>query len=162
MLPRLVLIKSGRDFPTTGVFILWPTLFLFFVVASTVDGIAVLNEGVVADGREVVPGFGVRALVLSEEYVQDHSTSSWGTSTNISRAKRQGKVSTRGKSEEGTKNFEANEFLSGKTEGGWRERVKREARRIGEVYACRKSPFGMITFTYETRSRRYTDSISWQ
>ena len=43
------------------------TLFLFFVVADTVGGIAVLDEGVVADWREVVPGFRGRALVLSEE-----------------------------------------------------------------------------------------------
>ena len=114
MLPRLVLIKSGRDFPTTGVFILWPTLFLFFVVASTVDGIAVLNEGVVADGREVVPGFRARALVLPEEYGQDHGTSSWGTSPNISRAKRQGKVSTRGNRKKGRNISKQMNFFQGR------------------------------------------------
>ena len=66
MPPGFVLNKFDLDFPTTGLFILWPTLFLFFVVAGTVDGIIVLDEGVVADGREaVVPGVGTRTLILS-------------------------------------------------------------------------------------------------
>ena len=113
-----------------------------FVITSTVDGTAVFDGGVVADGREaVVPGFGARTLVLSGECVQDHGTLSWGASINASRAK------TYGQPEEGTKHFEEKECLSGKAEGGWREREKREARRSGDADACRKPPFGMIALT---------------
>ena len=43
MPPGFVLNKFDLDFPTTGLFILWPTLFLFFVVAGTVNGIIVLG-----------------------------------------------------------------------------------------------------------------------
>ena len=64
--PRLVLNKFNLDFPTTGLFIFNPTLFFFFVVATAVDGIVILDEGVVADGREaVVSGVGTRTLILS-------------------------------------------------------------------------------------------------
>ena len=64
--PRLVLNKFNLDFPTTGLLILLSTFFLFVVVAATVDSIVVLDEGVVADGREaVVPGVGTRTLILS-------------------------------------------------------------------------------------------------
>ena len=70
--PGLVLNKFDLDFPTAGLFILWPSLFLLFVVASTVDGIVVLDEGVVAYEREaVVPGVGTRMLICPEEKVRD-------------------------------------------------------------------------------------------
>lgn len=66
MSPRLVLNKFNLDFPTTGLLILLSTFFLFIVVAAAVDGIVVLDEGVVADGREaVVSGVGTRTLILS-------------------------------------------------------------------------------------------------
>ena len=62
----LVLNKFDLDFSATGLFILWPTLFLFFVVASIVDGIVVLDEVAVADRREVVVlGVRTRTLILS-------------------------------------------------------------------------------------------------
>ena len=60
MPPRLVLNKFDLDFSTTGFLIHWPTTF--FVV----DGIVVLDESVVTDGRDaVVPGVGMRTLILS-------------------------------------------------------------------------------------------------
>ena len=66
MPPRLVLNKFDLDFPATGLLILRPTLFIVVVVATAVDGIVVLDEGVVTDGREaVVPGVGTRTLILS-------------------------------------------------------------------------------------------------
>ena len=66
MPPRLVLNKLDLDFPATGLLILGPALFFIVVVAAAVDGIVVLDEGVVADGRDtVVPGVGTRTLILS-------------------------------------------------------------------------------------------------
>ena len=61
--PRLVLNEFNLDFSTTGLLIPGPTLFVIVLVlvAGTVDRIVVLDEGVVADGREaVVSGVGTR------------------------------------------------------------------------------------------------------
>ena len=64
--PGLVLNKLDLDFSATGLLILRSTFFLLVVVATAVDGIVVLDEGVVADGREaVVPGVGTLTLILS-------------------------------------------------------------------------------------------------
>ena len=66
MPPGLVLNKLDLYFSATGLLILGPTLVLVLVVATAVDGIVVLDEGVVADGRDaVVPGVGTRTLILS-------------------------------------------------------------------------------------------------
>ena len=66
MPPGLVLNKFDLDFPATGLLILWPTLFLFFVAASTVDGIVALGEGILTDGREAITlRVGTRMFVLS-------------------------------------------------------------------------------------------------
>ena len=85
--PRLALNKFDLDFPTTGHFNLWPTLFFFLAVVSTVDGIVVLDEAVVADGREaVVPGVGTRTLTL---YRRGGAGCIWRkTSINTSRGRR--------------------------------------------------------------------------
>jgi len=64
--PGLVLNKFDLDFPTAGLLILLSTVFFVLVIATAVDGIVVLDEGVVADGREaIVPGVGTRTLILS-------------------------------------------------------------------------------------------------
>ena len=64
--PRLILNEFDLDFPTAGLLVLLATFFFLFIVAAAVDGIVVLDEGVVADGREaVVPGVGTRTLILS-------------------------------------------------------------------------------------------------
>ena len=62
-----VLDKFDLDFPTTGLFVLWLTLF--------VDGIVVLDESVVADGREtVVPEVETRTLMSSRRRCVGYST----------------------------------------------------------------------------------------
>ena len=64
--PGLVLNKLDLDFPAASLLILRPTFLLILVVAAAVDGIVVLDEGVVADGRDaVVPGVGTLTLILS-------------------------------------------------------------------------------------------------
>lgn len=64
--PGLVLDELDLYFPTTGLLILGPTLFVIFVIAGTVDSIVVLDEAVATDGREaVVPSVGTRTLILS-------------------------------------------------------------------------------------------------
>ena len=67
MPPGLVLNKLDLDFPAAGLFILRPAFFIVIIVASTLDGIVILDERVVADGRReaVVPGVGTRTLILS-------------------------------------------------------------------------------------------------
>ena len=98
MPPRLVLNKFDLDFPATGLLILRPTLFIVVVVATAVDGIVVLDEGVVADGREaVVPGVGTRTLILSRRgcdgirhvAMEDEK----GKSTKVSKERRRRSVS---------------------------------------------------------------------
>ena len=66
MSPRLILNEFDLDFPATGLLVLLTAVFFVFVVAAAVDGIVVLDEGVVADGRDaVVPEVGTRTLILS-------------------------------------------------------------------------------------------------
>ena len=98
MPPRLVLNEFDLDFPATGLLILRPTLFVVVVVATAVDGIVVLDEGVVADGREaVVPGVGTRTLILSRRgcdgirhvAMEDEK----GKSTKVSKERRRRSVS---------------------------------------------------------------------
>jgi len=63
---RFVLNKLDLYFPATGLLILWPTLLLLVIFIGAVDGIVVLDEGVVPDGREaIVSGVGTRTLILS-------------------------------------------------------------------------------------------------
>ena len=49
----------------TGLLICLSTVFFFTIFVTAVGGIVVLDEGVVADGREATfPGVGTRMLIL--------------------------------------------------------------------------------------------------
>ena len=61
----------------------------FFVIASTVDGTAVFDGGVVADGREaVVPGFGARPLCAGSRYIVMGSEHKYKSREDIRAARR--------------------------------------------------------------------------
>ena len=118
MPPGFVLNKFDLDFPAAGFVILRPTFFVF-VAAGTVDGIAVLDEGIVVDGREaVVLEAGTRTLISSRrgcvQYIEVEDEPE-----HKPREVSKEKVSTRGLSEVRTKQFEAGGLSSGYSlEGG--------------------------------------------
>ena len=64
----------------TGPPILFSIASIFVVVATAVDGIVVLDEGAVADGREVIiPGSGCGRLFCLEEDVAGSEMLVWRT-----------------------------------------------------------------------------------